>query len=106
MGGLTFAFIILPCIGATVAGWRLHDWRLAGASAAGTLALIVLLYLLRLPFAVFALPVLVGLTLGALAVIPLLLYRPSASVWSRMMVAPGATFALSLVNIAILVERA
>ena len=85
MSGMVFVFVGLPCLGAGLAGWLLRDWRLAAAAAAGSAGLLFLLSRLWLPG-------LSGIAVGALALVALLLYRPDADIWTRLLSAVAAAF--------------
>ncbi|MBT8411453.1 MAG: hypothetical protein KJP02_06625 [Octadecabacter sp.] len=94
-----FVFVVLPCIGAVLAGALLFDWRLAAAALCGALAVMFALPALSATAATLALPVLVGVALGALVVLISLLRRPSLDVWSRMIRALLVAFAASFLNL-------
>ena len=94
-----FVFVLLPCIAASLVAMILIDWRLAAAVACGALGLLFLAPALPEAVRVFGGPVMTGVALGALAVVALLVWRPVASMWSRMMVALMVTFALTFGNL-------
>ena len=85
MSGMALVFVGLPCLTACIAGWLLKDWRLAAAAAAGAAGLLFLLDRLWLPG-------LSGIAVGALALVPLLLLRPAADVWTRLLTTLAAAF--------------
>lgn len=95
MSGLTVAYVLIPCIGAVLLGAVIRDWRLAAAAACGALGLLVLRDALPETLRVFGPPVLVGVALGAIALVPYLVKRPTADVWGRMIAALIPTFLLS-----------
>ena len=85
MSGFAFVFVGLPCLAAALAGALLRDWRLAAAAAAGATGL---LFLVVGPIT----PWLSGLAVGALALVALLLLRPGAEIWTRLLTAVAAAF--------------
>lgn len=105
MGTLTTPFVLLPSIGSVLAGYLLRDWRLAGAAAAGLAGLSVIATMSPHPYAVLVLPLLVGAAIGSLALIPLLLFRPTSSVWTRMTLALAVTFTASFAHLFFLTGR-
>lgn len=94
-----FVFVILPCFGAVLAGAVLFDWRLAAAALCGALGLMFALPALFAPLATLALPLVVGVALGALVVLLSLLRRPTLDLWSRMIRALLTAFAASFLNL-------
>ncbi len=101
MDGVTFAFIVLPCLGAVITGYLLTDWRLAGALASGGLACLLVLPGTG-PFTAYVLPPLGGAAVGALALLPVLRFRSDTTVWGRMTVALVAAFAAAYANLIII----
>lgn len=94
-----FVFVILPCIGAVIAGAILFDWRLAAAALCGALGVVFALPVLAPVAATFTLPVMAGVALGALATLVALWRRPSLDVWGRMICALLVAFIASFFNL-------
>lgn len=92
MSGLTVAFVLVPCIAASLIAIILIDWRLAAAAAAGAVGFMFLAPNLPELLRIYGSSVMAGVALAALALVALLLWRPTASTWSRMIVALLATF--------------
>lgn len=95
MGPLALPYVLLPGASAVGTAWAISDWRLAGAAAAGALGLLFALPG-RFPPGVFVIPAIAGIAVAGLVLLPLLLFRPRADVWTRMSVALVTTFALGL----------
>ncbi|MEL6643130.1 MAG: hypothetical protein AAFQ79_04285 [Pseudomonadota bacterium] len=93
MGPLALPYVILPGAGAVATAWAIADWRLAGAAAAGAMGLLFLVPALGLSLLIFALPVIAGVAVGGLVLLPLLLWRPDMTVWTRMTTALAAAVA-------------
>lgn len=92
MSGLGLAFVLLPCIGASVMAALLWDWRLVVAAAFGALGILALGGYMPEPLRVISLPIVIGVILGAVFLAPRLATRPSIDIWSRMLWAIVPTF--------------
>ncbi|MBU2994315.1 hypothetical protein Q4555_06930 [Octadecabacter sp. 1_MG-2023] len=95
MSGLTTAFVLIPCISASAVAVVLFDWRLAAAAACGALAFLFLAPHLPEVLRIYGSSVMSGVAICALALVALLLWRPSTSTWSRMSAALVATFTVT-----------
>ncbi|MEO0701058.1 MAG: hypothetical protein AAFY80_02860 [Pseudomonadota bacterium] len=96
MGPLALPYVILPGAGAVATGWAVADWRLAGAVASGALGLLFVLPGLGVPLLSFVIPVIAGVAVAGLTLLPLLVMRPAADVWTRMTVSLAMTVAAGL----------
>ena len=94
MSGITVPYVVMPCIGAVVLGAMVRDWRLAAAALFGALAVLAANEYLPDPVRVFGLPVIMGIILGSVALVPYLAIRPVADVWGRMLCALIPTFVI------------
>lgn len=92
ISGLTFTFVLLPCIAAVTVAAALRDWRLAAAALFGALGLAFLAPTLGAPIGLITLPIGIGAALGALTMVITLLRDPDCDVWSRMLRAIIVTF--------------
>ncbi len=104
ISNLGFVFVVLPCIGAVIAGALLYDWRLAAAAACGALGLLLSAPLL--PDVVRLLSSLMsGVAVGALALAVWLLWRPATVLWTRMSVAMLAAFVVHFIHLTYIAGR-
>ena len=103
MSGIAFTFIVIPCIAACATAWFIADWRLAGATSAGSLGVLFLPGLTAmLPALAYVLPVLLGTAIGS-AVSGIAAYRSQdSSPWSRMLYALAITFFLAITALLLL----
>lgn len=101
----SFVFVIIPCIGAILAGAVLFDWRLAAATACGAFGLLFVAPLLPEMARVFGTSFVSGVAVGALALVAHLLWRPTVGIWSRMTSAMMAAFAVHFALLALTVGR-
>jgi len=94
MSDLVFVFVILPCIGAVIAGAALWDWRLAAAAFFGALGLLFAAPIFPEPLRIMGGSTVSGVAVGALAVAVLLMLRQPVSIWTRMSIAMMTAFAV------------
>ncbi len=99
MWNIAIPFVLLPCLGAVIAGWGLADWRLAGIAVCAALAVLALSAFLPAGLRLFGLPLVSGVLVGAISLIPLLILRPDASVWGRMTLAMLVAFAVHMAHL-------
>ncbi|MEL6959448.1 MAG: hypothetical protein AAGL89_10900 [Pseudomonadota bacterium] len=99
LSGLTFTFVILPCIAAVAISAVLRDWRLAAAAICGGLALAFIAPGLPGGLGLLGLPIFVGIALGGLAMVLALPRRPDMDVWGRMLTALIVAFAVTFLNL-------
>jgi len=92
ISGVAFAFVVTPCIGATVMAALLRDWRLVAAAAFGSLGVLALAEFLPEPVRLISLPLIMGVIIGAVFLVPRLAMRPTSDIWSRMLWAIVPTF--------------
>lgn len=95
ISSISFAFVLLPCIGACVMAALLWDWRLVAAAAFGALGVLALGSALPEAVRVISLPIMMGVLIGAAVLVPRLATRPSIDVWSRMLWAVVPTFLIT-----------
>lgn len=97
MSGLALSFIVIPCIAACTAAWFITDWRLAGATSAGSLGVLFVPGLtMMIPALAYVLPVLAGAAVGS-TVSGVATYRSKDTTpWSRMLYALIITFSLAV----------
>ncbi len=105
MSAILVSFVLLPCIGAILAGYLLFDWRLAAAAACGAAGLTFLGPLLPTAVRLYAQPAFTGVFVGAVTLVLLLRRRPAISVWSRMTWALGVAFVLHLFGLFFILGR-
>ena len=89
---VSFVFVVLPCISAVIAGMLLFDWRLAAATACGAIGLLFIAPKMPDAVRVFGSSIMSGVAVGSLALVVVLLIRPTTAKWSRMTIAMLATF--------------
>jgi len=94
MSDLVFVFVLLPCVGAVVAGAVLWDWRLAAAAFFGALGLLFISPAFPEALRVMGGSVVSGVAVGSLALAILLYLRQPVSVWTRMSTSMIAAFVL------------
>lgn len=92
MNGPYFTFMLVPCAAAISIGYLARHWTLAAAALTGGLGLLFLITTITAPLSVFIAPAASGAAVAGLILTPMLLRRPSVSVWSRMSAALGAVF--------------
>jgi hypothetical protein len=103
MSGLALTFIVIPCIAACTAAWFIKDWRLAGATSAGSLGVLFIPGLtMMVPALAYVLPVLAGTAVGS-TVSGVATYRSQDTTpWSRMLYALVITFSLAIAALLLL----
>ena len=106
ISSIGFAFVILPCLGATVMAALLHDWRLVAAAAFGALGLLALSSYMSDPVRLITLPIIMGVVIGATFLVPRLAMRPTSDIWSRMLWAIVPTFIITFLFLIINVNGA
>ncbi|QMU58115.1 MAG: hypothetical protein GKR98_07845 [Boseongicola sp.] len=99
MDGVTFAFVLLPCLGAVTAGYLNSDWRLAGALAAGGFALLLVVPGSGGPLGTYVLPGVAGAAVAGLVLLPYLRWQQDTTIWGRMMVSLVAVVTVAFVNL-------
>ena len=99
MWDIAIPFVLLPCLGAVIAGWGLADWRLAGIAVCAALVVLAVAAFLPVSLRLFGLPLVSGALVGALALIPVLYWRGDVNLWSRMSVAMMAAFAVHMLHL-------
>ena len=99
MWDIAIAFVLLPCLGAVIAGWGLADWRLAGIAVCAGLAVLLVAGFLPASLRLFGLPLVSGALVGAVSMVAVLYLRPDANVWSRMTIAMMAAFAVHMLHL-------
>lgn len=99
ISGLTFTFVLLPCIAAVAVSAVVRDWRLAAAAICGGLACAFLAPALPGALGLLGLPVFIGIALGGLGMIIALPRRPTLDVWGRMLTALAVAFAATFFNL-------
>lgn len=90
--GPIFSFMIVPCTAGVLVGWAARHWALAAAALFGGVGAFLLLMPLTSPVFLFLLPFASGVAMAGLALITVLAWRPSVSIWSRMSFGLAATF--------------
>ena len=70
MWDVAIPFVLLPCLGAVIAGWGLADWRLAGIAVCGGLAVLAVAAFLPASLRLFGSPLVRGALVGAVSLIP------------------------------------
>ena len=96
MNGPYLTFMLVPCVSAICVGWAARHWALAAAAISGGLGGAFLLVSIASPTATFLVPIATAATVSGLILIPALLWRPTISVWNRMMFSLGAVFVTHL----------
>lgn len=96
MSALAVTFLALPAGVAVLVAWLVSDWRMAGLIAASGMAILIVLLAVRLPYSVFAMPVLSGGVVGGITTLSILRWRPESAVWTRMTFALIVAFAAHL----------
>jgi len=99
ISGLTFTFVLLPCIGAVILAAIVTHWHLAAAGLAGGLAFAFLAPSLPGGLGLLGLPFFVGVALGGLAMVLALPRRPTMDIWGRMLTALAVAFAATFLNL-------
>ena len=95
MNGLGLGFVVMPCLGATIMAALLWDWRLVTAAAFGGLGVLALGEYMPEALRVISLPIVMGIVIGAVFLVPRLATRPSIDIWSRMLWALVPTFLIT-----------
>jgi len=95
MNGIGLAFVILPCLGATIMAALLWDWRLVAAAAFGALGILALGPYMPEAIRVISLPIVMGVIIGSIFLVPRLATRPTSDIWSRMLWAIVPTFLIT-----------
>ena len=83
-------FMLVPCAAALSVGWAAKHWALAAAAIAGGLGGAFLLVAIGTPLTKILFPVATSSAVSGLVLMPMLIWRPSVSVWNRMMGTLGA----------------
>ncbi len=96
MNGPYLIFMLVPCAAAILVGWAARHWTLAAAAVAGGLGLAFLFASIGTVLTKILFPVATASVLSGVVLIPLLLWRPSVSVWNRMMLSLGVVFVTHL----------
>lgn len=99
IGGLSFTFVVIPCLAAVAISALLRDWRLALAALSGALGLAFLTPYTPGGIGLIVLPALIGVILGALAMAIALPRNPGMDLWSRMLTALAVTFSATFLNL-------
>lgn len=99
ISNMAFVFVVLPCIGAAIAGAVLFDWRLAAAALCGALGLLFVAPLLPEVLRVTGGSLVSGIAVGAATTLVVLFWRPVASFWSRMTIAMMAAFTVHFAHL-------
>ncbi|WP_296416779.1 hypothetical protein [Pseudooctadecabacter sp.] len=99
ISGLTFTFVLLPCIGACVLAALVRHWQLAAAGLAGGLGFAFLAPTLPGAIGLIGLPLFIGVALGGLAMVIALPRRPTMDIWGRMLTALAVAFTASFLNL-------
>lgn len=95
ISGIGFAFVIMPCIGACILAVLVRDWRLGAAAAFGALGVLALAEFLSEPVRLIALPLIMGIVIGATFLIPRLAMRSDVDIWERLLWAMVPTFIIT-----------
>lgn len=95
----SFVFVILPCITAVIAGLLLFDWRLAAATACGAIGLLFIAPLMPNAVRLFGSSIISGVAVGSLALVVVLLIRPTTAIWTRMTIAMLAAFSVHYLHL-------
>ncbi|AGI66394.1 hypothetical protein OAN307_c06670 [Octadecabacter antarcticus 307] len=95
----SFVFVILPCIAAVTAGLFLFDWRLAAATACGAIGLLFIAPLMPNAVRLFGSSIISGVAVGSLALVVVLLIRPTTAIWTRMTIAMLAAFSVHYLHL-------
>ena len=91
---VSFVFVILPCIAAIITGLLVFDWRLAAAMACGAAGLLFIAPIMPDAARLFGSSIISGVLVGSLAMVLVLLIRPTTAMWSRMTITMLATFSV------------
>lgn len=91
--GPIMAFMLVPCAAAVLVGWGARHWALAAAALTGGIGLFLLLAPLGSFLSRIMLPAATGAAVAGLVLIPVLAWRPTVSIWSRMSAALATAFA-------------
>lgn len=89
-------FMLVPCGAAIGVGWAARHWTLAAAAIAGGLGAAFLFASIATPVAKILFPLGTAAFVSGVTLIPMLLWRPTVSVWNRMMAALGVVFVTHL----------
>ena len=89
-------FMLVPCAAALAVGWAAKHWTLAAAAIAGGLGGTFLFATIGTPLTKILFPLATSSAVSGLVLVPMLLWRPSVSVWNRMMAALGIVFVTHL----------
>jgi len=84
--------MLVPCAAAIGIGWAAKHWALAVAAIAGGLGGAFLFVAIGTPLTKILFPLATSSAVSGLVLVPMLLWRPSVSVWNRMMAALSTVF--------------
>lgn len=96
MNGPYLTFMLVPCATAIAVGWAVRHWALGAAAVAGGLGAVFLFASIATPLTKLLFPISTAIVVSGLVLIPALLWRPTVSVWNRMMITLGAVFVTHL----------